>query len=217
MLQDKIQFNRETGSSVVVLIIIVLLVASLGGYFFFSNQNMSPQGNIADCKTNLDKLIRHTMIYYDTSGTRSAPFFPDDPTKTFQTLLDFSGDRFSPSILVCPLSKNTPATGAKPKIEPDNCSYEMVPWNPDLSGFGGMVYFDKVPHPDGTRCVVNSDTSVQVLKEEDFQRLFKEAKIDSAKPRRGPITLEELEANPQLIEESLGIGSSSTAELNDDK
>ena len=42
-------------------------------------------------------------------------------------------------------------------------------------GFGvvSMFIYDRVPHSDGKRCVVYTDTNVELLGEEEFQKQYK--------------------------------------------
>ncbi len=128
------------------------------------------------CQNNLREIAKSSMLYADFGNQ----YFPHDPggsLASLQVLVDFYAGpdrRYRPDLFVCRSATQTPATTdaeGKFRLTEATCSYELFPAR--LRSIDTCILaYDRFPHHDGRRNVVDTSASVTSVTEEEFQAML---------------------------------------------
>jgi len=125
------------------------------------------------CAANLREIQKLGMMYADSAGTRYYPHSTKGSIADLQILVSYN-DGLRPELFICPSSGQKPAgvdRNGKFQLDGDHCSYELVPWRISNSGPpDAIVAFDRAPYHEGGRIVAYLDSSIEFVKEEEFQQ-----------------------------------------------
>jgi hypothetical protein len=137
-----------------------------------------------DCQNKLKEIAKIGILYAD-DGHRFFPHSEKGSIESLQILVDWN-ERMRPEIFVCRRSMQVPAergADGKYRLTKESCSYVLNPRKLAPTDDAPFIW-DSEPRHDGRRCVARTDSSVQSMDEEEFQRLLQNEKTPPRKEGR---------------------------------